>query len=88
MFGGNLDVLCSLPATDAALLEDATAAVQRWTQWTTLGNEHNGRQMDGSSCLLGQDVLDCLHLLLCSQELLGKSLDCVVEEARLGHGGI
>ncbi len=42
----------------------------------------------GSSCLPGQDVLDRLSLLLCSQELLGHVLDCVAEEAGLGHGGL
>ncbi len=33
----------------------------------------------------GQDVLDRLSLLLSSRELLGHALDCVAEEASLGH---
>uniref|UniRef100_A0A672QSS6 HAT C-terminal dimerisation domain-containing protein n=1 Tax=Sinocyclocheilus grahami TaxID=75366 RepID=A0A672QSS6_SINGR len=32
----------------------------------------------GSSCLPGQDVLNRLSLLLCSQELLGEALDCMI----------
>ncbi len=31
---------------------------------------------------------DGLSLLLCSRELLGKVLNCVAEEAGLGHGGL
>ncbi len=42
----------------------------------------------GSSCTPGQDVPDCLSLLLCSGELLGEVLHRVAEQAGLGHGGI
>ncbi len=38
--------------------------------------------------MLGQDVLDRLGLLLYRRELLGKALDGVAEQPRLGDGGV
>ncbi len=39
-------------------------------------------------CASGQDVLDCLCLLLHHRELLGKALDGVAEKPRQGDGDI
>ncbi len=43
----------------------------------------------GGRCITpGQDVLDRLSLLLYRRELLGKALDGVAEQPRLGDGGV
>ncbi len=43
----------------------------------------------GGRCVTpGQDVLDRLGLLLYRRELLGKALDGVAEQPRLGDGGV
>ncbi len=43
----------------------------------------------GGWCITpGQDVLDRLDLLLYRRELLGKALDGVADQPRLGDGGV
>ncbi len=56
---------------------------------TEMGRQRPGPGGSGGWCITpGQDVLDRLGLLLYRRELLGKALDGVAEQPRLGDGGI
>ncbi len=55
---------------------------------TATGRLRPGPGGSGGWCVtLGQDMLDCLGLLLYCRELLGKALDGV-PQPRLGDGGV
>ncbi len=59
-----------------------------WRAPTATGRLRPGPGGSGGWCItLGHDVLDCLGLLLYRRELLGKALDGVAEQPRLGDGG-
>ncbi len=56
---------------------------------TAMGRLRPGPGGSGGWCVTpGQDVLDRLGLLLYRRELLGKALDSVAEQPRLGDGGV